>query len=102
MQDLGLFWQLTIKTIEDLGVVGNENLTLQMYIMQMIHLKNLDEKEFSIRDTESSLSLNKQQSFSQNNDKEDTSPDINLSNKVKNQLKIQTLQKNTNFCHNSV
>ena len=87
MQDLGLFWQLTIKTIEDLGIVGNENLTLQMYIMQMIHLKNLDEKEFLIRDTESSLSLNKQQSFSQNNDKEDTSPDINLSNKVKNQLK---------------
>ena len=43
MQDLGLFWQLTIKTIDDLRIVSNENLTLEMYIMQLIHLKNLDE-----------------------------------------------------------
>ena len=42
MQDVGLFWQLTIKTIEDLKVVGNENLTLEMYIMQLVHLKTLD------------------------------------------------------------
>ncbi len=45
MQDIGLFWQLTIKTIDDLRIVGNENLTLEMYIMQLIHLKNIDEKK---------------------------------------------------------
>ena len=45
MQDIGLFWQLTIKTIDDLRIVGNENLTLEMYIMQLVHLKNLDEKK---------------------------------------------------------
>ena len=27
MQDIGLFWQLTIKTIDDLKIIGNENLT---------------------------------------------------------------------------
>ena len=42
MQDIGLFWQLTIKTIDDLRIVGNENLTLEMYVMQIIHLKNLE------------------------------------------------------------
>ena len=42
MQDIGLFWQLTIKTIDDLRIVGNENLTLEMYIMQLVHLKNID------------------------------------------------------------
>ena len=36
--------QLTIKTIDDLRLVGNENLTLKMYIMQLIHLKDLDSK----------------------------------------------------------
>ena len=41
MQDMGLFWQLTIKTIDDLRIVGNENLTLEMYIMQLVHLKNI-------------------------------------------------------------
>ena len=25
MQDMGLFWQLTIKTLDDLRIVGNEN-----------------------------------------------------------------------------
>jgi len=44
-QDLGIFWQLTIKTIEDLRIVGNENLTLEMYVMQLIHLKNIDQRE---------------------------------------------------------
>jgi len=48
MQDISLFWQLTIKTIDDLRIVGNENLTLEMYIMQLVHLKNIDEgKEVS-------------------------------------------------------
>ena len=41
MQDIGLFWQLNNKTIDDLRVIGNENLTLEMYIMQIIHLKNI-------------------------------------------------------------
>ena len=43
IQDIGLFWQLTIKTIDDLRIVGNENLALEMYIMQLIYLKNIDE-----------------------------------------------------------
>jgi DNA polymerase-3 subunit gamma/tau len=45
MQDIGLFWQLTLKTIDDLRIIGNENLTLEMYIMQLVHLKNIDNKK---------------------------------------------------------
>ena len=48
MSDLGLFWQLTIKTIDDLKIVANENLTLEMYIMQLVHLKNIDSKHEEI------------------------------------------------------
>ena len=42
LHDLGLFWHLTIKTIDDLKIVSNENQTLEMYIMQLIHLKNIE------------------------------------------------------------
>jgi len=42
-QDLGIFWQLTIKTIEDLKFVANENLSLEMYVMQLMHIKNIDQ-----------------------------------------------------------
>ena len=45
IQDIGLFWQLTIKTLDDLKIVGNENLTLEMYIMQLVHLKNIETKK---------------------------------------------------------
>ena len=51
MQDLGLFWQLTLKTIEDLKVVSNENIALEMFLMQLMHAKTLEkyseEKIFS-------------------------------------------------------
>ena len=42
MQDLALFCQLSIKRIDDLRIIGDENLTLEMYVMQLVHLKNLD------------------------------------------------------------
>ncbi|MFL2888192.1 MAG: DNA polymerase III subunit gamma/tau [Pelagibacteraceae bacterium] len=53
MQDLGLFWQLTIKTIDDLKLVSNENLSLEMYILQLIHLKDIEStKDIKINDQE--------------------------------------------------
>ncbi len=39
--DLGLFWQLTLKTIEDLKILGNEQITLEMYISQLVFIKGL-------------------------------------------------------------
>ena len=43
MQDLGLFWQLTLKTIDDLKLASNENITLEMFLMQLVHVKNIEE-----------------------------------------------------------
>jgi len=44
-QDLGIFWQLTIKTMDDLRIVGNENLALEMYVMQLMHLKSIEQTD---------------------------------------------------------
>jgi DNA polymerase-3 subunit gamma/tau len=86
MQDIGLFWQLTIKTIDDLRIVGNENLTLEMYIMQLVHLKNIEtKKEISHNNIENDGNL-KQKSLVGENMKEENL-EINLSTQVKNQLK---------------
>ena len=82
MQDIGLFWQLTIKTIDDLRLVGNENLTLEMYIMQLVHLKNLEEKK---EKDENDISLINPESYSEKKIDEIKSNENN--NKVKNQLK---------------
>ena len=84
MQDIGLFWQLTIKTIDDLRIVGNENLTLEMYIMQLIHLKNIDEKKEL--DIGSGVKFTSNETLSgKKND--NNALETNLPNKIKNQLK---------------
>ena len=84
-QDLGIFWQLTIKTIDDLRVVGNENLTLEMYIMQLIHLKNIDQKETMVSESYSNGEslLSKKITSKESND----SDDIKVKNVYKKQLK---------------
>ena len=92
MQDIGLFWQLTIKTIDDLRIVGNENLTLEMYVMQLIHLKNLEDKKETTNLNESS-SIETENFSSKKID--ENKIESNLSNKAKNQLK-STEQIKTN------
>mgnify|MGYP001318558864 CR=1 FL=1 len=91
MQDIGLFWQLTIKTIDDLRIVGNENLTLEMYIMQLLHLKNIDSKK-EIQN----LDNNQQSNENLVGKKIDDKPlEGNIPNQIKNQLK-STNQLKTN------
>ncbi len=84
MQDVGLFWQLTIKTIEDLKVVGNENLTLEMYIMQLVHLKTLDYNADKL--VEKGIPIKQDVNQSEIKTIEKTT-DINTPDRVKSQLK---------------
>ena len=85
MQDIGLFWQLTVKTIEDLRVIGNENLTLEMYLIQMTHLKNIGSKH-EISNLESTNNqLSNESLIGKKID--DKSSKANIPNQIKNQLK---------------
>ena len=85
MQDIGLFWQFTIKTIDDLRIVGNENLTLEMYIIQLIHLKNIDErKELSSDENNKDNSSNEKLIGKKIDEKQ---LETNIPNQIKNQLK---------------
>ena len=84
MQDIGLFWQLTIKTIDDLRIVGNENLTLEMFIIQLVYLKNMDtKKQLSSLQNDN----NKITSEALIGKKIDDQPVDNIPNQIKNQLK---------------
>ena len=84
MKDIGLFWQLTIKTIDDLKIVSNENLSLEMFIMQLLHLKNIDE----VKEMDDTLNAKpKIQENLQGEKIEDKKVETNLTNKTKNQLK---------------
>ena len=92
MQDIGLFWQLTIKTIDDLRIVGNEYLTLEMYIMQLVHLKNIDSNKH-IPNLENEN--NQSSTDTLIGKKIEDQPVENIPNQIKNQLKnINQLKTN--------
>tara|TARA_B100000900_G_scaffold67841_1_gene53113 strand:- start:444 stop:2117 length:1674 start_codon:yes stop_codon:yes gene_type:complete len=93
MQDIGLFWQLTIKTIDDLRIVGNENITLEMYIMQLAHLKNIDTTKVDVNLDDNNIQISKEKLIGKKN--ENIIQDDNISNQIKNQLK-STNQIKTN------
>jgi DNA polymerase-3 subunit gamma/tau len=96
-QDLGIFWQLTIKTMDDLRVVGNENLSLEMYIMQLMHLKKIDQKEEALIESYSNEeSLGTKNSLVSSSEEQD---DKKIKSVYKNQLK-NTEQVKTNLIKN--
>ncbi len=83
MQDLGLFWQLTLKTIEDLKVVSNESVALEMFLMQLMHAKNLE--DYSEEKTFERTKLNDIQPTKKKIEEDNTNS--NPANFTKNQLK---------------
>ena len=97
MQDIGLFWQLTIKTLDDLKIINNENLTLEMYLMQLIHLKDI--KEIN----QSGIQIDEEKSNTENEkviSKNDDQIFKTLVSKTKSQLK-NTDQIKKNILENS-
>ena len=85
MQDISLFWQLTIKTIDDLKIIGNENLMLEMYIMQLTHLKNIDDRKVALPSDNTSNKILEDNLIGKKN--EDKLIENNAHNQIKNQLK---------------
>ena len=85
IQDIGLFWQLTIKTIDDLRIVGNENLTLEMYIIQLTYLKNIDERKEVTKIENNARNVSSEELIGKKID--DDPLETNMPTQVKNQLK---------------
>jgi DNA polymerase-3 subunit gamma/tau len=40
-ETLILFWQFTIKTLEELDIVSNQHLSMEMFLIRLIHLKGV-------------------------------------------------------------
>ena len=87
MYDLGLFWQLTIKTLNDIKIVNDENLTLEMYIMQLSHLKSIEKSQDIKINLDSSDQESLNQKASTNQEEDSSYLKKNLSSTIKKQLK---------------
>ena len=90
IEDIGLFWQLTIKTIDDLKIINDEEVTLEMYVMQLLHLKGVKAypSEETIEVTTSIDSKKKEISKGEDNYKE-SSP-LKIKSQLKNTDQVKT------------
>ena len=58
-QVLILFWQFTIKVLEELDIVSNQNISIEMFLIRLIYLRSLKPKEKSLKKEDYSKNLEK-------------------------------------------
>ena len=90
-EDLNLYWQLTLKTIEDLNIVSNENISLEMYLMQLTRIKKIDEK--ITNDNPILDQLNNKSQIDNSENKDDTKKSSKMKEQLKNINQVKTLEK---------
>ena len=94
-ETLILFWQFTINTIEELDIVANQNLSIEMFLIRLIHLKAISNtSSIEINDKENKF-------FDKNSDeipiKKNNEPaDINNNTieQIKNIVQEKNIKKN--------
>ena len=86
IQDIGLFWQLTMKTLDDLRIIGNENLILEMYVMQLTHLKSIGVPRETLENNRNVSTENLKDNLI-GEKIEEKKIENNVSTQIKNQLK---------------
>ena len=71
-ETLILFWQFTIKTLEELDIVSNQHLSMEMFLIRLIHLKSIKNKSDTIYEGSQQTKENiTQKSLSQKKEGED-------------------------------
>ena len=93
IEDLGLIWQYTIKTLDDLRIISDENTTLEMYVMQITHLKDIRPQD--IYDKQESNNINLKSTTQDLNEKKENEDILKIKNQLKNtdQLKTKIMNK---------
>lgn len=88
-----LFWQFTIKTMDELNIVSNQNLSIEMFLIRLLYLKHV--KQNNILETNniniSDNKLNDQDKlFTTTDDK-----NLNIKNKTISQIKNISQEEKT-------
>ena len=108
-----LFWQFTIKTLEELDIVSNQHLSIEMYLLRLIHLKDFkpkneikyedvkkDNQEYNDKNNISPKIVNKEIVNQIKNvaQEKKTKPQIQVETKVTNEIKIESFYELLNAC----
>ncbi len=90
-QILILFWQFTIKTLDELDIVSNQNLSIEMFLMRLMYLKSSKLNNNDTKENEKSKSIEKKEIISDfKNDTINQIKNISQEKKTKPQMQTET------------
>ena len=84
-ETLILFWEFTIKKMDELHIVTNQNLSIEMFLIRLIYLKDNSIKENHFDEKDISLPIKK--ALVQENLKNNDDENSNINNKTISQIK---------------
>ncbi len=99
VNDLNLFWQITIKTLNDINVINDEYTTLEMYLQQLCHIQEIKDNDPIKTDKPENkvlenLNFKSEKKFENENDQSS----IKTKNQLKNAEQIKSsAHKNIDF-----
>ena len=87
-QILILFWQFTIKTLDELEIVSNQNLSIEMFLIRLLYLLNVPKKNISLnfekKEDLNFSKINKNQELKVNQINENIEPKNKTISQIKN------------------
>ncbi len=99
-QILILFWQFTLRTLEELDIVSNQNLSIEMFLIRLIHLKSSKPKDNYI-DKNESIGTNESKDTISSLKTETISQIKNITQEKKIKAEIQTEKRSEPVLINS-
>ena len=95
-QTLVIFWQFTIKTLDELEIVSNQNLSIEMFLIRLMYLIDIQKKEIEtdnqLNDDLISKNLNNNAEIKINKNDEK----LEVKNKIISQIKNVSQEENAN------
>ena len=58
-KDLILFWQFTLRTIEELDIVSNQNLSIEMFLVRLVHITSVKSDNYDTKNYDNKISVEK-------------------------------------------
>ena len=89
INDIGLYWQFTIKTIDDLRILNDDETTLEMYVLQLLHLKKIVKQPHENLEKAQTIQEEKKKIFNDENIPKD-SDKLKIKNQLKNIDQVKT------------
>ena len=104
-----LFWQFTIKTLEELDLVSNQNLAVEMLLMKLIHLNSFKSENEKLNKTDLTKSIkleNKVSEFKKDTvnqirnvtQEKKNKPETNIDTKLQKKTFIQSFDELVTIC----